>query len=147
MGHPRRRVGSDIEGCRPVAAAERALFTRRRKEIYEALHPETKNGAAGNGREKVRQLGEATPADRFTADTARSTGQSERAIQRDAARGSIGDDLAAQDAQRGPYGGAGNCSSSSMGGVATIAKMGVPLLLPQPAAKSANRPACRVTSR
>jgi hypothetical protein len=48
----------------------------------------------GNGREKVRQNGEATPAERFTADTAKSTGQSERAVQRDAARGALGDELA-----------------------------------------------------
>ncbi len=39
---------------------------------YEALHPETRNGAIGNGREKVRQVGEAT-SDRFTADTAAKT--------------------------------------------------------------------------
>ena len=44
-------------------------------KAYEALHPETKNGAIGNGREKVRQLGEATSADRFTADTAAKTGR------------------------------------------------------------------------
>jgi hypothetical protein len=55
-------------------------------EAYGALHPETKNGAIGNGREKVRQVGEATP-ERFTADTAKKTGQSERAVQGDAARG------------------------------------------------------------
>ena len=36
----------------------------------QSLHPETRNGASGNGREKVRQNGEA--ADRFTQDTAMS---------------------------------------------------------------------------
>jgi hypothetical protein len=35
----------------------------------EALHPETRNGAVGNGREKSRQVGDST-SDRFTADTA-----------------------------------------------------------------------------
>ncbi len=70
-----------------LTAAERALFTRRRKEAYEALHPETKNGATGRNHERqLRQLGEAEP-ERFTLDTAKKTGQSERAIQRDAARG------------------------------------------------------------
>jgi hypothetical protein len=48
--------------------------------------PETRNGAIGNGREKVRQVGDSTSG-RFTTDTATKTGQSERAVQRDAARG------------------------------------------------------------
>jgi len=72
---------------RHAAEAERAIFTKRRKEAYEALHPETRNGATGNGRQKVRQLGEPTLPDRFTADTATKTGQSERSVQRDAHRG------------------------------------------------------------
>jgi hypothetical protein len=67
------------------APSERALFTQRRKEAYEALHPETKNGATGGGHNQLRQLGEAAP--RFTADTAARTGQSERSVQRDATRG------------------------------------------------------------
>jgi uncharacterized ParB-like nuclease family protein len=66
-----------------LTPSERALFTRRRKEIYEALHPETRNGI--NQHSRVRQVGE--PSERFTADTATKTGQSERAIQRDATRG------------------------------------------------------------
>jgi ParB family transcriptional regulator, chromosome partitioning protein len=65
--------------------AERALFTKRRKEAYEALHPETRNGAK-NEREELRQLGE-VKAERFTSDTAKKTGQSERKVQRDASRG------------------------------------------------------------
>lgn len=72
-----------------LTAAERALFTKRRKEAYEALHPETKHGAT------LRQ-GSSSPsrklcdsgADRFTADTAARTGQSERKVQLDAERGS-----------------------------------------------------------
>jgi hypothetical protein len=51
---------------------------RRRKEIYLALYPETRHGAIGNGREKVRQNGDST-TERFTADTAAAAGQSERA--------------------------------------------------------------------
>jgi ParB-like chromosome segregation protein Spo0J len=80
--------------CGPkLSASEEAWFIKRRKDAYEALHPETRNGAVGNGREKVRQVGEATSdkenkaVDRFTADTAAKTGQSERAVQRAAERG------------------------------------------------------------
>jgi ParB family chromosome partitioning protein len=71
-----------------LTPAERALFTKRRKEAYEALHPETANGAAGRGRGKVRKDCEANePAPRFTADTAARTGASERKVQLDAERG------------------------------------------------------------
>lgn len=68
-----------------LTPSEKAWFIRRRKDAYEALHPETRVGA--NQHTRVRQLGEPTPADRFTADTAAKTGVSERAIQRAAARG------------------------------------------------------------
>lgn len=48
----------------------------------EALHPETRNGATGRNHERqLRQLGEAE-TERFTADTAKKTGQSERAAAR-----------------------------------------------------------------
>jgi ParB family chromosome partitioning protein len=63
-----------------------ALFTRRRKEAYEALHPETRHGSPTVS----RQLGDTqgrSETIRFTADTAKKTGQSERAVQRDASRG------------------------------------------------------------
>lgn len=74
-----------------LTPSERALFTRRRKEIYEALHPETRNGQ--NQHTRVRQVGEGSSADRFTADTATRTGRSERDVQRDARRGErISDD-------------------------------------------------------
>ena len=63
--------------------SERALFTQRRKEAYEALHPETKHGE--NQHTRSRQVGD-NHAGRFTADTAARTGQSERSVQRDAAR-------------------------------------------------------------
>lgn len=69
--------------------AERALFTVRRKQAYEALYPETKptsEGGGGRNNATRRQLGDDI-ADRFTADTAAKTGQSERAVQRDAERG------------------------------------------------------------
>jgi ParB/Sulfiredoxin domain len=75
-----------------LGKAERALFTKRRKQIYEALHPETARGAVGRtGYEKSRQLGDSNEAAenivRFTKETAARTGRSERDIQRDADRG------------------------------------------------------------
>ena len=78
--------------CRAeLSPSDRARQTARRKEIYEELHPETAAGAAqaagmnaslGRG----RQLG--GDVDRFTTETAAATGRSERAVQRDAERGS-----------------------------------------------------------
>ncbi len=77
-----------------LSPAERALFTQRRKDIYEALHPETRNG--GDRRSSDRQVGE-LKNDRFTADTAARTGQSERKVQRDAQRGeSVDPDVLAE---------------------------------------------------
>lgn len=76
--------------------AEREIAIARRKAIYEALHPETRLGATGKGRPKVRQVGEAkAPVERFSKATAEATGQSERSIQRSVSRvESIGaDDL------------------------------------------------------
>lgn len=65
-----------------LTPSARALFTRKRKEAYEALHPETKHG----GERASRQIGD-LKCGRFTADTATKTGQSERVVQRDAERG------------------------------------------------------------
>jgi ParB-like chromosome segregation protein Spo0J len=78
-----------------LTPAERAMFTRRRKEAYEALHPETRNGAKGNGREELSQLEKAT----FSEDTAAKTGQGRSTIARDAARGSRIDDDVLADIQ------------------------------------------------
>jgi len=47
-----------------------------------ALHPETKHGVVGNGREKSRQLDDSTL--RFTSDTAAKIGRSESRVQKDA---------------------------------------------------------------
>lgn len=69
------------------SAAEREIAISRRKAIYLALHPETKVGATGKYRSKVRQVGEAEkPAERFSKATAEATGQSERSIQRSVSR-------------------------------------------------------------
>lgn len=69
------------------SSAEREIAITRRKAIYEELHPETKVGATGKGRSKVRQVGEANaPAERFTKATADATGLAERTIQRSVSR-------------------------------------------------------------
>lgn len=56
---------------------ELCFFTARRKEIYLALHPETRHGE--NQHSRSRNNCDSSP--RFSADTASKTGQSERAIQ------------------------------------------------------------------
>jgi len=77
-----------------LSPAERAIHVNRRKELYEQLHPETKDGGSGRGRPKVRQNGEAK--ERFTKTTAEKTSKSERSIQRDAERGKKGRDWLAK---------------------------------------------------
>ena len=47
--------------------AELAMFTAKRKEAYEAKHPETRHGE--NQHSRSRQVGDSSPP-RFTADTA-----------------------------------------------------------------------------
>jgi ParB/RepB/Spo0J family partition protein len=91
--------------CRnDLSPAERASAQARRKAIYQELHPETKNHAAGHGRTKaelVRQVGEANePAPRYDEAAAEATGQSERTIQRDVHRGeALGEDALAKVAR------------------------------------------------
>jgi ParB family chromosome partitioning protein len=71
-----------------LSPAERAKFTSRRKDVYEALHPETRHGAVGrNHPVQSCQNDDSEPVSRFTADTAAKTGKSEASIQRDARRG------------------------------------------------------------
>jgi ParB-like chromosome segregation protein Spo0J len=72
--------------CRAeLTGAQRAKFTAERKKWYEIKHPETRHGATGRGREKSCQFGDSN--ERFTAETAKATGRSERSVQRDALRG------------------------------------------------------------
>ena len=80
----------DQGSVKETGQSERALFTKRRKDAYEALHPETKAGssqAAGMN----KSLGRGDVADNlaatFVSETARSTGKDERTIRRDAERG------------------------------------------------------------
>lgn len=81
--------------CRAeLSPAEAAYQTARRKEVYEALHPETKAEAfKGNqytGKVAMDNLSAATFAD----STSASTGRDPRSVRRDAARGeALGEDL------------------------------------------------------
>lgn len=73
--------------CRAeLSPSDRAKQTARRKAIYLELHPETAHGTPGVSRQ-VGDTRERADADRFTAETAKVTGTSERSVQRDAERG------------------------------------------------------------
>ena len=68
-------------------AIERSKALARRKELYEALHPETTKGTAGAVASNAKQ-GKGNATDNvsvasFAADTAAKTGQSERQVRRD----------------------------------------------------------------
>jgi ParB-like chromosome segregation protein Spo0J len=66
----------------PLTPAEEALHVDRRKQLYEKLHPETRHGAIGRGREKSSQV-----ENSFVEETAKKTGKGESTIARAAARG------------------------------------------------------------
>lgn len=69
--------------CAPtLSASDRARFTLRRKEAYEALHPEAKHG----GDRKSDQVANLATRS-FAEDQALSTGQSARSVRRDAELG------------------------------------------------------------
>ncbi|WP_423208743.1 hypothetical protein [Paracoccus yeei] len=67
---------------RPFVRQGRARFTARRKEAYEALHPEARHG----GDRKSDQVANLATCS-FADDQAAKTGQSARAVRRDAERG------------------------------------------------------------
>ncbi|TAK50258.1 MAG: hypothetical protein EPO23_03365 [Xanthobacteraceae bacterium] len=78
-----------------LSAAERSAAQARRKALWQELHPETRNGAAGKYRSKsqlqsqlaqVEQAGE-RPAARYDEAAAQSIGQSPATIRRDVHRG------------------------------------------------------------
>lgn len=67
-----------------LSASDRARFTKRRKDAYEALHPETKHGGNANG--PSGQFVH-TEVESFDVDQARATGVDPRTVRRDAERG------------------------------------------------------------
>lgn len=78
----------------PLSAVEQTKALARRKEIYEALHPDRKAGA----KRRKGDAGQKQPADKaasFTEDTAQKTGKSRRTVERDVAIGAaIPDEVA-----------------------------------------------------
>jgi hypothetical protein len=60
-----------------LTPAQEAYQISRRKEIYEALHPETKAGVAGG----IARHGAANEKFSFAADTANQTGKDKRTIE------------------------------------------------------------------
>lgn len=69
--------------CRvELTDAQRAKFTAERKKWYEIKHPEARHGG---DRRSSRQIGDLNK--RFTSETSKATGRSERSVQRDALRG------------------------------------------------------------
>ena len=80
----RRFAECDKNLCAPqLSPSDRARFTKRRKEAYEALHPQTVHG--GNA-DPSGQFGH-TEVPAFVEATAKATGASERVVRRDAERG------------------------------------------------------------
>lgn len=69
-----------------LSPAERAMHTAERKRLYEEAHPETKKGGDRKS-EQIKSQSLRSDSERFTADTAKKTGVSERKVQLDAHRG------------------------------------------------------------
>jgi ParB family chromosome partitioning protein len=73
--------------CRAeLSPSDRARQTARRKAIYEALHPATSHGG-DHMSSKSQSLRLASAPERFTENTAKATGKSERLVQLNAERG------------------------------------------------------------
>ena len=76
-----------------LSKAEESKALARRKEIYEALHPEAKRGGGAEGtRGKPKRQNDVLVS--FASDTAAKTGKSKRTVERDAALGAKLDDKA-----------------------------------------------------
>jgi ParB family transcriptional regulator, chromosome partitioning protein len=77
----------------PLTPAQEAAAIARRKAIYEALHPETRNG--GDRRSNAARENQ-NENSAFCSATAETTGKSRRSLEIAAARGEgLGDDLEA----------------------------------------------------
>ena len=72
-----------------LSHAERADHIARRQEVFERIHGPAKARGAAAANEAMGREHDASAklADAFTTDTAKATGMSERAVQRDAQRG------------------------------------------------------------
>lgn len=87
-----------------LTLAQRAIFTAKRKALYQALYPETAPGGDRksedfkrqqlpfDGSEGKREV-KMTKTPTFSEDTARKTGRSRRTVDQDAQRGTIPPDL------------------------------------------------------
>lgn len=80
---------------RVLGEADTAYMTARRKELYEALHPETRRHVAGaHASNAVQGNASDNLSPAFAEDTATATGVDRRTIERRAARGAaLGEDL------------------------------------------------------
>lgn len=71
-------VGSDL------TVLDRAEHLKRRKELYEELHPETVSGQAqAAGMNRAQGRGDVSADTAFTSDTAQKTGRSRRVVEED----------------------------------------------------------------
>ena len=69
-----------------LTEAQYGKALKRRKELYEALHPETKRGAAGaHASNKAQGKTHASDKMSFASDTAAKTGTSRRTVERSVA--------------------------------------------------------------
>ena len=96
LGDLERQIAECDENlCGPkLTPSEKALFTRRRKEAYEALHPETKHG----GDRKSDQVAKSATRS-YADDQAEKTGVSARTVRQDAERGEKIDESVLADIQ------------------------------------------------
>ena len=80
---------------RELSALDRAVFLARRKEIYEALNPETAHGKAKKNKGNEKSQSFATFSERFSKATAEKLGLSERSIQLAVRRAALPADIRA----------------------------------------------------
>lgn len=102
VGHS--TIQRDLDGLptvgkppRPKGGRPKGSSVKRRKQLYEEAHPETKQGklpGKGKGKGKSKRLHK-SQVGTFVNDTAAKTGKSRTSVARDATRGNkLGDDLA-----------------------------------------------------